>query len=93
MKILKHGSPKPKEKVSRHFVCPNCGCEFIVDEDEYFLWSAGYLGYKGNSQIVEAQCPECQETVQGESVLVIGDNGHCVIERWSNGEPVIETQN
>lgn len=92
MKILKHGSPNLNKKTPRHFVCSHCGCEFIAEEHEYRLWDARYLGYSGNNQIVETQCPECEETVQGEKVVVIGDNGHSVIERWSNGEPVTETQ-
>lgn len=90
MKILKHGSPKFKEAPPRHFVCPNCGCEFIANGDECALWNAKYLGYHGHGQIIETQCPECREMVQGESVLAMGDDGHTVVEKWSNGEPVIQ---
>lgn len=92
MKILKHGSPKAKETIPRHFVCPECGCEFIANEGEYSIWAARYLGYMGNGQTVETKCPECGKRIQGEKVLVSGDNGHCIIERWTNGEPYINEQ-
>jgi len=54
MKILKHGSLKP-----RKFTCFNCGCEFVADTTEY--WTARF---EDSVMFWKSDCPECGDRTE-----------------------------
>ena len=59
MIIVKHGKPKKEPKF--YFICPDCGCEFILTQLE--------LREKCQSLVYTAlsSCPECGELdIRGE---------------------------
>lgn len=49
MRIVKHGNLKP-----RLFICPECGCEFIAEVDEYNV-----VRCHSDTIWYDATCPEC----------------------------------
>ena len=55
MKIIKHGCVI-------HFICPVCGCEFLMSEDEEGCYKpAGQEEKKGGEEEYLAICPDCGE--------------------------------
>lgn len=72
MKITKHGESKEKWGLEE-FKCGNCGCEFTVDTDEYYvdqgsygythLTSSTYLCQNYLTDTYVCSCPECHKIV------------------------------
>lgn len=58
MKIIKEGIIKHEPK---QFECPECGCVFEADENEYSRWNAPM-----NETYFVAICPCCGESVFAE---------------------------
>lgn len=60
MEIKKHGTTKQKN--GERFVCGNCGCEFTVKEDEYYIGSYATFMYGAtNTEERICSCPECHK--------------------------------
>lgn len=71
MRIKKHGKAfvkQPDEKVEK-FICKECGCEFTVKEDEYYVDKGSNYGSATYSTTIDwtstvidklvCSCPEC----------------------------------
>lgn len=72
MKITKHGKSKEAWGLEE-FKCGNCGCEFAVDTDEYYVDQGSYSDmYSANMTYIYqyaltdtyvCSCPECHKIV------------------------------
>ena len=72
MNITKHGVNARDELMIEEFKCKNCGCEFAVDYDEYYVekgscfTTSSSLVYHYSTKVTDVyicSCPECHKIV------------------------------
>lgn len=96
MKITKHGKKfEKKEEKFEDFKCDNCGCEFSVKADEYYVDKGGkdeesYGTLSGSISISSyiqdyyvCSCPECHKIVKKVSSRLNTNYGNVTVTGMS----------